>query len=199
MAKTGPQCQVCRHPKRDLIELGLMLGRSLQTLQRRFGLKSTWPLHNHKHRHMTPAQKAAILTCLNPSEIDLEQLQRFESEGLLGALVGQRARLQQLVEMAMAHGSVSGCISAERAITSNLELVGKLLGQLVQHHHVRSTSILISPDYIKLRQAIVTALKPFPEAQRAVGHALHQLESEAAEDIANSKKPLLIEAEVSPC
>jgi hypothetical protein len=62
---------------------------------------------------------------------------------------------------------------------------------------VRSTSILISADYLHLRQTIVAALKPYPEAARAVGHALAELELAAAKDITESGKPLLLES--SPC
>jgi hypothetical protein len=91
---------------------------------------------------------------------------------------------------------VRSAVACERAITSNLELVGKLLGQLVQRHEVRTTSVLISADYLEVRAALVNALQPFPEAARAVGAALHQLESKAASDItANaSKRPITIEA-----
>ena len=74
----------------------------------------------------------------------------------------------------------------------------KLLGQLVTHHEVRSTNVLVSADYLQLRQAIVTALQPFPEAARAVGQALHALETSAAAAItanAAKGKPLLLEAE----
>jgi hypothetical protein len=76
-----------------------------------------------------------------------------------------------------------------------LELVGKLLGQLVQRHE--STSLLVSPDYLQLRSMLVQALRPFPEAARAVAAALHTLESKAATDItanAAKGKPLLLEA-----
>jgi hypothetical protein len=61
--------------------------------------------------------------------------------------------------------------------------VAKLLGQLVQHHDVRHTSILVSPDYLRLRATLIDALRTFTEAARAVGAALHRLESEAAKDI----------------
>jgi hypothetical protein len=177
------------------MELGLVLGTSLRVLSNRFGV-SVDALHNHRHKHLTPAQRAAYLSALKPCEVDLEHLQRSESEGLLASLVGQRARLQQLVEMAMEQGSVHSCISAERAITSNLELVAKLLGQLIQHHEVRHTSLLVSPDYIRLRQAIVEALQPYPNAVKAVSRALHLLETEAAKDITTNakKRPLLIDA-----
>jgi hypothetical protein len=192
----GRPCKVCQSDKRNLVEVGLVLGTSLRTLSQRFGL-SVDSIFNHKHNHLTPQQRAAILAAVKPSEVDLEELERLESQGLLGALIGQRARLQQIVEMAMELSDLGRCISAERAITENLSLVAKLLGQLVTHHEVRHTSLLISPDYIRLRQAIVQALMAFPDAARAVSAALHRLESEAAKDITeNAKrgKPLLIDS-----
>ncbi len=70
-----------------------------------------------------------------------------------------------------------------------------MLGQLVQRHEVHRTSILVSADYLTLRSALVTALRPYPEAARAVGTALHTLETEAAADIVASKRPLVLEAE----
>ena len=53
----------------------------------------------------------------------------------------------------------------------------------MRHHDVRHTSILISPDYLRLRSTLVDALRPFPDAMRAVGAALHRMESDAAKDI----------------
>ena len=49
--------------------------------------------------------------------------------------------------------------SVERAITSSLELISKLLGMIIHRHDVRSTSILVSSDYLRLRQVITTALR----------------------------------------
>jgi hypothetical protein len=144
--------------------------------------------------------RAAILTAQAPSAIDLDTLQASESEGLLSQLVHQRARLQQHVSMAIDYGDVKAAVSAEGAITANLALVGKLLGMIVQRHDVRSTSLLVSPDYLKLRSTLIDALRPFPDAAKHVGAALHRLESDAAHDItaAASKRgerpvPVLIE------
>ena len=41
---------------------------------------------------------------------------------------------------------------------------GKLLGTLVTRHAVSHTSILVSPDYLRLRSTLVDALRPFPAA-----------------------------------
>ena len=65
---------------------------------------------------------------------------------------------------------------------------------IVQRHDVRSTSILISADYLQLRGAIVAALKPFPDAARAVCAALAAIETEAAKDMTDAKRPILLEA-----
>jgi hypothetical protein len=192
----GTRCTICRHPQRALLELGLVLGTPLRTLAARYEC-SVSALHSHRHNHLTAAQKAAILSATKPAEVDLESLSRSESEGLLGALVGQRARLAQVVELSMEAGEFGRCVSAERAITENLSLVAKLLGQLVQHHQVTHTSFLVSTDYVLLRQALIEALRPFPDALRAVSTKLAKLEQETAEEIRESKKSLLLEA--SPC
>ena len=152
-------------------------------------------MQRHRHKHLSPQMMAAILAAQKPSEIDLEALQRSEAEGLLAQLVTQRARLQQQSDLALELGNASGAIAAERAITSNLELVAKLLGTIVQRHEVTRTSILISADYLELRQAIVAALRPFPEAARAVGSALHGIETNAARDITEHRRPLVLQAE----
>src|SRR5262249_54155727 len=151
----------------------------------------------HSKGHVTPQMRAAILAAQQPQAVDLEQLQRSENEGLLAQLVSQRARLQLTVEQAQSLGDTSGVVRADRAITQNLELVAKLLWQLVQHHQVTHASVLGSPDYLKLRQVLVETLRPFPPAALAVGKALHQLEAEAARDIEqharDGKRPLVIE------
>jgi hypothetical protein len=142
-------------------------------------------------------------TAQAPSAIDLEKLQASESEGLLHQLVHQRARLQQLVGMATDFGDVKAAVSAEGAIAANLQLVSRLLGMLINRRETRSTSILISSDYLALRAAIVAALRPYPQAARAVGEALHRLEAQAAHDITaaaggHRPEPKLIEHELPP-
>ena len=100
-----------------------------------------------------------------------------------------------LSEMCFEQGELNAAIAVERATTHSLELTSKLLGMIVQRHETRS--VLISADYLKLRQAITSALRPYPEASRAVGRALAELELEAAEDIKSSSKPILLES--IPC
>jgi hypothetical protein len=177
-----------------------------RVLGKRFELSHD-SIGRHARAHLTPQIRAAILSAQKPSAIDLEALQASESEGLLAQLVAQRARLQSHGELALDLGDVRGCVAVESAVTANLTLVAKLLGQLVQHHSVTHASILISADYLRLRSTLIAALKPYPDAARAVGAALHRLESEAATDITSRSHgprngsptaPMLIEGTAEP-
>jgi hypothetical protein len=185
-------CKVCAHERRHLIEIGLTHHVPIRTLGARFGLKPS-TIYRHAKLHLPPQTRAAILAAQKPSEVDLEALQRSESEGLLAQLVTQRARLQQLSELSAELGDVRGAVAVERATTANLELVGRLLSQFTVHHEVTHRSVLVSPDYLRLRSTLLKALAPFPEAMRAVAAALHSLEAEAARDITKQAKPAQIE------
>jgi hypothetical protein len=190
--KAARPCTVCTHDRRHQIEIALTHHVPARVLADRFSLGKDSILR-HAKNHLSPIQRAAILSAQKPSVIDLDALRATESEGLLSQLVGQRARLQQSSELVLELGDVRASISAESAITANLSLVGKLLGQLVNVHDVRHTSILLTPDYLKLRAALTTALRAHPEAARAVAAALYGLESEAASDITPRKAPAVIE------
>ncbi|WP_438277983.1 hypothetical protein [Nitrobacter sp.] len=204
MGKRGTRCTVCDHDHRHQIEIGLTHGVAARVLGDRFKLSKDAILR-HARNHLTPAQRAAILSAQKPAAIDLEALRTTESEGLIASLVAQRARLLVKADFAAEHGDIKGSVAAENAITANLTLVAKMLGQLVQVHDVRHTNLLVSPDYLRLRSTLIAALRPFPDAARAVGAALHRLESDAATDITATAgkgraraEPVLIEHEQAP-
>jgi hypothetical protein len=176
-------------------------GLSAKALANRFQVSAD-AIGRHARNHLTPAQRAAILTAAKPaSDIDLDALRISESEGLLHHLVQQRARLLQRVEMAAELGDVKASVSAEGAILSNLQTVGRLLKQLVTSHHVTHSSILVSEDWLRLRQGLQVALRSFPAAAQAVAEYLARADADAARDItaaAQRKAPVLIEATALP-
>ena len=189
-------CTVCSSPRRHLIDVGLAYGTPLRVLSKRYG-PSTHSIWRHSRKHLSPQMRAAILVAQKPAAVDLEALKRSEAEGLLAQLVSQRARLQQHSELALDLGNIADCCRVEGRITANLELVARLLDQLTVHYDVRHTSVLVSPNYLRLRSALIEALRPHPAAMAAVSAALHQIESDAADQIksraANGSKPLVIE------
>jgi hypothetical protein len=177
---------------------------SLRALASRFGLHAD-AIGRHSENHLSPVQRAALLTAVQPTAIDLDKLHEQEGANLLANLVAQRGRLQVFGEAAADAGDTAAAISAEAGITRNLALTGKLLGTIVQRLDVRHSSILISPEYTTLRSTLIAALRPFPAAALAVSRALHALESQAASDITQraqwprkAPEPLVIEHDATP-
>ena len=193
MGLRGRPCSVCNHPQRHLIEVGLTHRLPLKILARRFDLSHD-AVFRHRKYHLSPQTMAAIMCAAKPgAAIDLEELRKTESEGLLGNLIVQRARLQTLFEIAVEERMLGSAASIERAYTENLKLSSQMLGMLAtQHIDIKSTAILISSDWLQVRGAILGALKHYPEALREVTRALHELERQAADHITTTKTPYVL-------
>jgi hypothetical protein len=170
---------VTEHVDRARIERDLALGRPLSRIAKKYKISegAAW-----RHKKKLPPQLKAALAghALRPAE-DLEKLRIEESESLLSHLAAQRARL--LI-------SQDACLEAEQfalvaqlsyGIHRNLELVGKYLGEFASHSTQTTISILITPEYLDLRAALLRALAPYADARRAVAATLHQVEERAAQ------------------
>jgi hypothetical protein len=202
MAKSGPgACQVCNSPHRHSVDVALAHGLGHDAIGKRYDL-SPHSVQRHGKNHLSPQMMAAVQHALHPSAVDLDALKVSEGENLMHNLLHQRARLASHIELAVAIGDPSAAIRGEAAITNNLQLVSKLLGVLVNVHETRHQHILTHPDYLRLREVLLKALAPFPEARIAVGRALAGIETQAAEDItkAAGRAPITIEAKpLPPC
>ena len=108
---------------------------------------------------------------------NLETLRTVESERLLSNAVEVRRRLYASAESAEAVGDFKGASHAYAIILRSLEMVGKLLDQFKGHERTVINQLTISPDYIKLRAALINALRPYPEARVAVAAVLRDIES----------------------
>jgi hypothetical protein len=198
MAKSGPgSCQVCNSPHRHSVDVALAHGLGHDAIGKRFDL-SPHSVQRHGKSHLSPQMRAAVQHALHPSAVDLDALKVSESENLLHHLVHQRARLASHIELAVETGDASAAIRGEGAVTANLQLVSKLLGVLVNVSEHRHQHLLTHPDYLRLREVLLTALAPFPDARIAVGRALAGIETAAAEDITSKARKPAKAIEVTP-
>ena len=184
----GRRCQVCEHPDRAKIELGLARKVSVPQLARKFEVSQD-ALYRHRDKHMPPQLKASLMAAGRPTEIDLDELRRTESEGLLQHLVSQRGRLYSHVEQAADLGDLRAAAQIEGKITDNLQLESRLLGELVTHHQTTVNQLIVQPEYIQLRDELIRALRPYPEARRAVAQVLKKVEG-AEPDFTGSPRQL---------
>jgi hypothetical protein len=188
------RCSCCSSVHRREIDLALVAKVSAPVIAARFGV-SPDSVRRHSKRHLSAVQQAAAH--LKPEAIDLDQLRESEGSSLLGQLLAQRATLQTIGAAAFEAKNYQAAVAAERAVTNSLDLLSRVLGLIITKHEVKSTALLISPDYLALRGCLIEALRPYPDAARAVGIALRSLEDKAAADIraAGSK---LIEGRAQP-
>jgi hypothetical protein len=176
-----------KDPNRPLIERALAMGLPARQVGRRFGYTAASILR-YRDR-MPPQLKAAIAAAaLKPKEQDLDKLRIEESEGILGNLAHQRARLLLCQDECMEAGAATQVGYLSNIIHKNIELAGRYLGLFAQHHVNTQVNILVSEDYLRLRQALTLALRPFPDARRAVAEELHKLEGAIAQKMLEQHK-----------
>jgi hypothetical protein len=180
-------CTVCGHRELAGINLGLARGVSVRALASRYQLHSD-ALYRHRTNHLPPQLRASLIA--GPDlDIDLDKLRETESQSLLVNLVALRGRLFQILDVAEEGGDGNMLSRIAGQLHNNLEITGKLIGSL-SSGHTSVTNVLIQPQYVSMRIELVNALRPFPEAARAVASVLHTIESKAAADITADTREL---------
>ena len=156
------------------------MGVPMSRIAQRFGY-SIPAISRYRDRMPQQLKAAIVAAALKPKEADLDKLRIDETEGILGNLAHQRARLLMCQDECMDAGAVEQVARLSGVIHKNIELTGRYLGLFAQHHVSSQVNIMISEDYLRLRQALTMALRPFPEARRAVAEELHRIEGEIAQ------------------
>ncbi len=178
-AKRVFKSSVTEHVDRVRIERDLALGRPLRIIAKKYNISITAAF---RHKKKLPPQLKAALAghALRPAE-DLEKLRIEESESLLSHLAAQRARLLLSQDACLELEQFGLVAQLASGVHRNIELTGKYLGEFATHATQTTISILITPEYLTLRSALLQALQPYGDARRAVAATLHQIEEQAAQ------------------
>ncbi|MBR1156584.1 hypothetical protein [Bradyrhizobium sp. JYMT SZCCT0428] len=182
------KCLTCSHRERAGIDLALARGVSVRALASRYKL-SRDTLYRHAKQHL-PAQLRASLIAGPDLSIDLDKLRETESQSLLANLVNLRGRLFSALDVGEENGDANMVARVAGQLHHNLEITGKLLGDLSTGGSTTINNVLVLPAYVQMRVSLVDALRPFPEAARAVASVLHTIEHQAAEAITADKREL---------
>ncbi len=186
MAKAS-RSKISQHPARAEIERELALGVPLQTIADTYGV-SVAAAHRHKKKLPEQLRAGLIGNFMKPGE-DLEKLRVQESGGLLGRLGYYRAQLLLLLDTAKAARQLQIASNIVGNLQRNEELIGKYLQLFGTHHTQMNISLLVHPEYLRLRNIVTEALAPYPEARRLVAEAIRRMESDAARKMAEAALP----------
>lgn len=153
-------CNVCSHPERIEIDRLLVNGMAAAAVARQFGLVGRTVLR-HADKHLPETLQAAAQRDDEARELDV-----------LAEVKALHRRTLRILDAS--DDSPRTGLSAIREARGNLELLGKLLGKIDERPQI---NVLLSPQWIELRTAILEALKGFPEARTAVAKALLEVNS----------------------
>jgi hypothetical protein len=154
------RCTVCDHPKRHSIDEALVTGAPYRSVAKRFELSES-AIYRHKTEHLP----AHLLKAREAEEV-------AQADELLDQVRYLQGRALEILERAEKAGDLRTALAAISQARGNLELLGKLAGELDERSVV---NLNVSPEWLELRAVIVGALEPHPAAHRAV---LRALESE---------------------
>lgn len=165
-------CRICRSPNRNAVEADLLRGQTYRAVAAGHGIPPS-TVYAHKAKCMARAVAAAVTYA--------ETVQGLDTLATARSIVSNAERLGHLAED---ESDIRTALLALREMARATELYAKLNGELAE------AGPLVDPRFFRVRDAIMTALRPFPEAARAVFVALVDLEA--------APRPALVEAPPTP-
>jgi transposase-like protein len=156
------RCTVCDHPERHGIDEALVTGASYRSVAKRFGLSES-AVYRHKTEHLP----AHLLKAREAQEV-------ARADDLLDQVRYLQGHALGILERAERAGDLRTALAAISQARGNLELLGKLAGELDDRPQV---NVLVSPEWLELRTVIVGALEPHPAARGAVMRALESADN----------------------
>lgn len=154
------RCTVCDQIERHGIDEALVSGAPYRSVAKRFGLSES-AVYRHKSEHLP----AHLLKAKEAEEA-------ARADDLLDQVRNLQAHTLDILERAEEAGDLRIALAAISQARGNLELLGKLAGELDERPVV---NLNISPEWLELRTVIVGALEPHPAAHTAVLRALESV------------------------
>jgi hypothetical protein len=154
------RCTVCDHPESHSIDEALVSGAPYRGVAKRFELSES-AVYRHKTEHLP----AHLLKAKEVEEV-------AQADNLLDQVRNLQAHALDILERAEETGDLRTALAAISQARGNLELLGKLAGELDERPVV---NLNVSPEWLELRAVIVGALEPHPAAHRAILRALEDV------------------------
>ncbi len=159
MART---CSICVHPERLAIDQALVAGGAMRPLAALYRV-SPDAIERHAASHLPQALSKAQ-----------EAKEVAQGDDLLKQVRDLQRITMALLAKAVQANDLRTALTAVGQARGNLELLGKLVGQLQQEGTV---NLVVSPEWIMIRAELLGALVPYPEARLAVADRLVALDA----------------------
>ena len=151
------RCTVCAHPDRPTIDQMLVNLRPFRTIADHFGL-SHQAIMRHHDDHLPAALAKAQ---------EQEDVRRAIDH--VAQLKVINAATVAILKDARQSGDHDLALRAIDRVQKQIELQAKLIGELDDRPQV---NVLVLPEWLAIRSALLAALAPYPEARAAAAKAL---------------------------
>ena len=153
-------CSVCTHPDRPAIDQALAGGKPLRETSALFRVSED-ALWRHREDHL-PATLAKAA----------EAAEAARADDLLAEVRDLKARALGILDTAEAAGDLRAAVAAIREARGCIELLAELAHELDRRPVL---NVLLLPEWLQVRSALLEALQPYPEARTAVVARLETL------------------------
>ena len=154
------QCLVCQHEQQAAIDRGLVAGQSLRDLSALFRVSED-SLARHRDSHLPQAVQKAQ-----------EQEDVRQALDVVAQLKAINGVTMQILSEARQQKNPDVALKAVDRIQRQIELQAKLLGDLDERPVV---NVVLSADWIALREALFTILAPHPAIRADMARKLIEL------------------------
>lgn len=151
-------CSVCHHEAREAIDKALLSGTPNRGIARTYALSED-AIARHRRAHLAEslAQAAQAATVAKADDL-LAEVRALRSKAVSLLLKAERA------------GDYRTALAGIREARACVEVLLEVEGELDRRPVV---NLVLSPEWLALRGAILTALRPYPEARLTVAAALN--------------------------
>ena len=151
------RCTICIHPARADIDASIVRGEAFRRIAAHHGVTEQ-SVRRHRADHLP----SSLVKAEEAREV-------AQASSLLAEVRELHARVLAILTRAEEAGDLRAATGAIREARSTIELLAKLTGELDERAEV---NVVLSPQWLTIRVAILEALEPFPVARAAVGERL---------------------------
>lgn len=163
----APKCSVCTHEFAEEIDRLLVGGEPYRAIAKRYGMSST-SVMRHRQAHVSEALTPVVVgveSSVGPVVATLDRLERLVAE------------TERVLLTARQESKPAQVLAAVKEARQCVEVIAKVRGELASGPTVQVVNLQTAPEWLAIRGALINALAPFPEAERAVVRAIEAVEA----------------------
>jgi hypothetical protein len=150
-------CTICSHDQRQAIDLALVQGAAFRPTAAQYGVSD-----RALRRHYAACTPTTLVQAQGARDV-------ANANDLLAEAQALHSKALELLQRAEQAGELRTALLGVREARACLELLAELEGRLSRQPAV---NLLLAPEWLTVRERLLGALLPYPEARAAVGQAL---------------------------